>query len=106
MRRRFQVTCLCSSYNFPHRIGGGRCTGSAWARSYMEVVGECCKRCVANRGSNECDVAAGAESIKHCEGVRDHLHYQSSIRLPVRLEFLMERRLQNYFEDSPVPIRA
>lgn len=95
-RRRVQVTCLCSAYEFPHRIGGGRCSGGAWARSYMETVGECCKHCVANRGASECDVADGAETIAHCEGFRDHLLYQPTIRLPVRVETLMERRLFYY----------
>ncbi|MGB3921871.1 MAG: hypothetical protein WBL19_01130 [Minisyncoccia bacterium] len=104
-RKRVQVTCVCSAYKFPHRIDGGRCTGDAWAASYFELVGECCKRCVANRGADECDVACGAESIMACEGFRDHLLYQSTMRLPVKLEALMERKL-SYYEERLPPRRA
>ena len=100
MRKRLQVTCLCEAYEFPHRIGGGRCSGSSWAESYMEVVGECCKRCSAWRGPAECDVADGAEAIKYCEGFQDHLHYQPILRLPVKVHIHMERQLPFLDEGS------
>ncbi len=99
-RRRVQVTCLCSAYEFPHRLGGGYCTGDEWARSYFELVGDCCRYCIANRGFGECDVACGAESISVCEGVRDHALYQSVMRLPVTLEKEMQRKLFIYQENQ------
>ncbi len=84
-RNRIQVTCLCSAYDFPHRLGGGRCGGEEWASSYFEVIKIECYRCAANtfRG---CEVASGLESINFCEGYRDFLHYQIKVRLPISLE--------------------
>lgn len=79
--RRSQVTCLCSAYEFPHRIGGGRCNGDQWAESYFTMVGEMCEFCQSNN-EGECDVAGGLEKIKYCEGVKDHLATQTDLRLP------------------------
>lgn len=79
--RRHQVTCNCSCYEFPHRLGGGRCYGREWAQSYLDTEGSCCRHCISNLG-NECEVSNGQEEIKHCLGFRDHLHYQPQIRHP------------------------
>lgn len=84
-RNRIQVTCLCSAYKFPHRLGGGRCRGEEWAGSYFEVIKIECYRCAENSLSG-CRVASGLESIKLCEGYRDFLHYQIKVRLPISLE--------------------
>nr|CAA6826116.1 MAG: Unknown protein [uncultured Thiotrichaceae bacterium] len=93
MPARNQVTCSCSSYPFPHRIGGGACSGSMWAESYRQVDGSACHGCnCLNRGS--CDVQNGTESITFCEGYQDHLHTQSPLRLPASIESLFD------FEDQ------
>lgn len=88
-RRRAQVTCLCGAYLFPHRLGGGKCSGSAWAQSYKEFEGECCALCSCER-HGECSVADGREKIKWCEGVQEHLLHGSALRHPVSVEDRME----------------
>jgi len=65
-RRRFQLTCTCPAYSFPHRLGGGRCREESWAEAYYIFDGEACLRCNCNH-DGLCDVAGGAESIHHCE---------------------------------------
>ena len=91
-RVRVQVTCLCGVYPFPHRIGGGKCTGRNWVASYINMVSECCNQCnCKNTGESgaggeragTCDVYEGLESIKLCEGYIDFLHSQTPMRLPM-----------------------
>jgi len=84
-KKREQVTCLCGAYDFPHRIEGGRCSGSSWAESYREVEGSRCDNCSCNSDRGfACDVAGGLEGIRECEGYMEHLHMQPDIRLPIR----------------------
>ncbi len=88
-RNRQQVTCLCCAYNFPHRIGGGKCSGSYWAESYYEIIGTCCDTCNCNNEHYKtCDVASGIEDILQCEGYQDHFHYAPCIRLPIAVELV------------------
>lgn len=82
-RKREQVTCLCKAYRFPHRIDGGKCTGSCWAESYFLLCHEMCEGCVSHRTDGTCDVAGGIESVEYCEGYQDHLCCQPVVRLPV-----------------------
>ena len=85
-----QVTCECRAYKFPHRLSGGRCSGSEWAESYLHTVGTMCRQCNCFRPeTGSCDVANGAESISYCEGYIDFLHYDSPLRLPRTLEDMM-----------------
>lgn len=77
-----QVTCRCSAYNFPHRIGGGTCNGSEWAESYNLYITEACNNCnCLNNGS--CDVVTGQESYKECEGYQDFLRTGNLKELPI-----------------------
>lgn len=65
-KRDNEYTCWCSAYGFPHRFGGGRCSGyciavETWQHNYGG--GEC-------RGCNcavegECQVVNGTEAPKH-----------------------------------------
>jgi hypothetical protein len=80
-QRRRQVTCLCGRYDFPHRLGGGKCYGRDWAASYYETEGWCCARCNA-KVDGACEVAAGQEEIRYCEGASDHLHTSTKRRHP------------------------
>lgn len=81
-RRRRQITCWCWHYGFPHRIGGGACTGADWARTYFEHDSSCCRQCTSNDGHGLCDVASGAERIKYCDGMRDYLRAGDHTRYP------------------------
>lgn len=85
-KRDRQVTCKCSAYKFPHRIGGGRCDGSDWAYSYMTLVGTDCISCNCLRAPGECDVVNGTESIKYCDGAERHLLRQEKYHLPMSEE--------------------
>jgi hypothetical protein len=91
-QRRTQVTCYCHSYAFPHRIGGGRCTGALWAASYLEVDGAQCARCNARCAPNTCEVARGTEEIQVCEGYQEHLLHTPALRLPTSAEALLADR--------------
>jgi hypothetical protein len=79
--RRRQVTCLCGVYEFPHRLGGGKCYGRDWTASYYESEGIYCSCCVANI-NQVCEVASGQEEIRYCEGAIDHLHSRTKYRHP------------------------
>ena len=94
-----QITCRCSAYKFPHRLGGGKCSGNEWAESYYLTVRECCELCNCNN-NRVCEVATGQESIKECEGAVDFLHYGSDIRLPRTEEDMLEELYQNYYEEE------
>jgi len=96
---RYQVTCWCRAYSFPHRIGGGRCSGSAWAGEYLIYVRQECDLCNCLRGS-ECDVANGAEDIKYCEGMVDQLRTQENVRLPMTEEAREEHYMSKCPHDS------
>ena len=94
-----QITCRCSAYKFPHRLGGGKCSGSEWAESYHLTVRECCELCNCNN-NGICEVATGQESIKECEGFIDFLHYGSDIRLPRTEEDMLEELYQSQYEEE------
>ena len=84
-RKRKQVTCICGAYSFPHRLGGTKCSGSAWARSYWEIEGKCCVLCSCERGG-ACSVMDGREDVRLCEGRQEHELHGSSLRHPVSVE--------------------
>lgn len=94
MCKKLQVTCLCCAYNFPHRIGGGACSGTDWAKSYREFDATDCGSCnCMNSGesgargtrNNECDVIEGLESFKYGECYQAHLHSQPVERYPTSI---------------------
>lgn len=71
MRKRHQVTCRCSAYDFPHRFLGGACNG-------MNIVeancgGNLCQHC--HLMNNGCEVLKGQESPRECAYVLDFAEY-------------------------------
>jgi len=97
--RRVQVTCYCTAYDFPHRIDGGKCTGSSWAASYVKISGQTCPSCNCFVQPGECEVANGAESIQYCEAYQDHLHRQPPERYPMSEEEYFDAIARRYFEE-------
>jgi hypothetical protein len=87
---RNQVTCRCIAYKFPHRVGGGKCDGSEWAKSYRHINGKGCKLCNCLNGYDECDVAAGIEDIKECEGYQSLLAMKSTEVHPVSIDDFLD----------------
>ena len=79
-RRHYEHTCFCDAYKFPHRFGGGKCTGicvveEQWRTHYGSGV---CKHCPAyNRSESEpyCEVANQQESISVCRALQDFVEY-------------------------------
>ena len=70
-RKRYQYTCRCDAYNFPHRFMSGYCSGLF----LVEIVRRkhtYCKQC--NLNNNGCEVLKGQESANECEGVSEVLH--------------------------------
>lgn len=76
MRRRHQVTCRCSAYDFPHRFGGGACNGIRIVEE--NCGGNLCQYC--HLMNNGCEVLKGQESPKECAYVQDFIEF-NEIRL-------------------------
>jgi hypothetical protein len=75
--RPYEWTCRCSVYSFPHRFGGGDCTGRyltyhAWDNNSQ---GHPCISCACNEGDT-CSVADGREDIKMCEVWQEYVRYR------------------------------
>lgn len=107
--RRLQVTCWCERYKFPHRIGGGKCSGDLWAESYLRMDGEMCQSCMCYDEHNKtCDVAVGIEFIQYCEGFWEHRLRQPNLRLPIseeeRMSALLEERFLLEREDEDLVV--
>lgn len=79
--RKGEYTCNCVSYNFPHRFGGGRCSGffvieECWETNYG--CNDPCKDCINLNQTeiiNYCEVYEGQESIKCCPVWREFVEY-------------------------------
>jgi hypothetical protein len=101
-RHRIQVTCKCTAYGFPHRIGGGKCYGRGWCESYRNFIdSSLCDGCNCfNNG--ECDVVNGSESFKYGECYRDEIRSQyvkdTYGNLPMTLEQIMEIQYNNKYQ--------
>lgn len=69
--RRAQVTCNCSAYPFPHRIGSAKCSGSEWCASFHLYSGsDDCRYCNHNH-NGQCEVATGQEPIHQCDAIKN-----------------------------------
>lgn len=95
MGKRYQITCLCSAYNFPHRINSGECNGGEWCEAYTTHYGEYCTHCSLYT-NNSCEVVLGGEDVTECEAYRFYLHSNSPIKLP-SLSDDPEDIYQNYY---------
>lgn len=66
-------TCRCRAYKFPHRFGGGRCTGFHIVEEHWNTYyghGSVCKFCNAlNEDTRTCDVTTGGDDVRHCEAL-------------------------------------
>jgi hypothetical protein len=76
--------CTCSSYKFPHRVGG-KCDGSAFAEFHFYNSKSCCGSCNCNSGTH-CDVATGQESINEAECYAEAKDSGSSLYLTLTVE--------------------
>jgi len=105
-KRGLQVICRCNAYRFPHRLGGGRCSGLLWADSYNKHERDLCGSCNSNV-NGICEVAEGIESIRECEGFQEHLRMQLPARHPTSeselFRTLEEQAHARYFREECPP---
>lgn len=78
--RKGEHTCRCGAYEFPHRFGGGRCTGVWVAKQQWEKAwgsGECrqCHCCNRNDVVPYCEVVEGQERVTECPVFQDFVQY-------------------------------
>lgn len=69
--RKGELICTCGAYRFPHRFGGGRCTGFYIVEQYWENhygSGDCthCNSCNRTEAVPYCEVVTGGESVREC----------------------------------------
>jgi len=75
--RKGEHTCDCTAYKFPHRFGGGKCTGFTIVETHWKSYygyHNACQSC-NNFKDGQCDVINGLESIKKCEVFREFINY-------------------------------
>lgn len=64
-----QAVCRCAAYDFPHRFGGGKCSGY-WLAFQCFENRLMCNGCI-NLHAGGCDVINETESPKECPMVND-----------------------------------
>lgn len=80
-RRKGEYTCRCSAYEFPHRFGGGSCSGEwivdeTWESNYgFDSPCNNCRSLSEMGHSPSCDVYMGLEDISECEAWDDFVRY-------------------------------
>lgn len=76
--RHGEYVCTCGAYKFPHRFGGGKCSGihiaeNTWNRCWGGGV---CSMCNAmNEKERYCEVVMGQENISECEAYQEFINY-------------------------------
>lgn len=66
-----EYVCRCRSYEFPHRMFGGRCTGASWVSDYwfrFWGTGDCAN--CTSHDAGACDVEDGRESPEECAALQ------------------------------------
>lgn len=74
--RKGEVVCTCRAYPFPHRMMGGRCSGSSFVVEFFSdnAWGSCrqCRYLVLDCGL-ECEVVLGLEPAHECPEFSEYL---------------------------------
>ena len=97
--KRFQITCRCTQYDFPHRLGGGACLGASWCQYvYENNVLDLCGRCNCNV-DGKCEVSSGAESLACCETYDMLIHTQQHTSYPEALTDCFAEMENDYYEE-------
>lgn len=88
-RKDLRPICDCSSYKFPHKIGG-KCKGKTFAEFHFYNIKSECKFCNClndDRTPISCDVIDGTESIFEGECYRDAAKHNPSEHLIMSFNF-------------------
>jgi len=75
--RKGEHTCNCTAYNFPHRFGGGKCTGFSIVEAHWSLYygyHDSCQACDSFK-DGQCDVINGVESFEECEVFQEFINY-------------------------------
>lgn len=70
-------TCRCPAYPFPHRFGGGRCTGLFLIQEHWNLYwgqSEECQNC-NNKSEAGCEVLEGRERETECPVWQEFVQY-------------------------------
>lgn len=76
-----EYTCKCGAYKFPHRFGGGKCTGRWIVRNTWEEYdgfGQSCMQCNSRNdtdGIPYCEVLEGLEDVYLCPEWDEFVNY-------------------------------
>lgn len=73
-KRKGEYTCDCGSYKFPHRFGGGKCTGDSIAKDAFTNRKRICTDCVENMG-DYCAVVDGREDPENCPAFQEFVEF-------------------------------
>lgn len=95
--KKFQITCRCSAYKFPHRLSSGKCNGSQWCESYYWSQHTECHAC-NNNVYGECQVASGQESFNTCVAIEACMQYEIELKLPITQEQWNRQQEQQYID--------
>lgn len=79
-KREGEYTCRCTAYKFPHRFGGGKCTGyviakDTWELTYGSGICSTCNCLDESEDSKQCDVINGSEDVSECEAFQEFIHF-------------------------------
>lgn len=94
MVRNYDHTCTCRAYRFPHRFGGGKCSGINMVQEYWDKYyghTSTCRSCPSfNEMEHVCEVLNGGNAVHNCdmliEFVQDNgLHFIPIYKNKVRL---------------------
>lgn len=68
-KRKGEHVCRCSAYRFPHRFGGGKCTGFVVVSEHWQTYFGHCDECQTcnSLDSVMCQVVEGIEKENKCE---------------------------------------
>ena len=81
-KRKGEFVCDCPAYKFPHRFGGGKCTGFKVVSDHWSTYfGHCddCQSCNSLDGA-VCQVMQGVERETECQVFQEFIDYEE-IRL-------------------------
>jgi len=96
-----EIVCMCEAYDHPHRLGGGKCDGSAWCEAFRSIDSYECQNCILNN-NDECEVVSGQENIKYATCVNEELRTRYITDeygyLPLDIEDYWEKKHNEYHD--------
>ncbi len=105
LKRDTEIICICPTYDHPHRLGGGKCTGAEWCQSIREIDSYACQTCNFSSPDSTCDVVTGIEEVgEKCECVAEELRGRQLEEefgyLPLNVNKYMNDKMESYYEEQ------